>query len=81
MRRVKQELRRKGIEDALIEIVVEEFSTEDNKTVEKIREIVKRKYPAAWEDEKVRRRAIAAMQRYGYTMDDIFTVLREDPFE
>lgn len=81
MRRVKQELRRKGIEDALIEIVVEEFSTEDDKTVEKIREIVKRKYPAAWEDEKVRRRAIAAMQRYGYTMDDIFTVLREDPFE
>jgi len=81
VRRVKQELRQKGIDDAIISVVLEEFSPETDETVEKIREILERKYPAAWEDEKVRRRAIAALQRYGYSMDDIFTVLREDPFE
>lgn len=80
-RRVKQELRQKGIADEIIALVIEEFSPEDDETVEKIREIIERKYPAAREDEKIRRRAINALQRYGYTMDDIFTVLKEDPFE
>lgn len=81
VRRVKQELQRKGIDAALIETVLEEFSPETDENVEKIREHLERKYPAAWEDEKVRRRAIAAMQRYGYKMEDIFAVLKEDPFE
>ena len=80
-RRVKQELRQKGIADEIIAQVLEEFSPEDDETVEKIREIIERKYPAAWEDEKIRRRAINALQRYGYSMDDIFTVLRKEPFE
>lgn len=81
VRRVKQELQHKGIDAALIETVLEEFSPETDENVEKIREHLERKYPAAWEDEKVRRRAIAAMQRYGYKMEDIFAVLKEDPFE
>ena len=80
-RRVRQELQRRGIDDALIGQVLEEFSPETDENVEKIREHLERKYPAAWEDEKVRRRAIAAMQRYGYKMEDIFAVLKEDPFE
>ena len=81
VRRVKQELRQKGIDDGIISLVLEEFSPESDETVEKIRDLVERKYPAAREDEKVRRRAIAALQRYGYSMDDIFTVLNEDLFE
>lgn len=81
VRRVKQELRQKGIDDAIISVVLEEFSPETEETVEKIREILERKYPAAREDEKIRRRAIAALQRYGYSMDDIFTALNADPFE
>ena len=81
VRRVKQELQHKGIDAALIETVLEEFSPETDENVEKIREHLERKYPAAWEDEKVRRRAIAAMQRYGYKMEDIFAVLKEDSFE
>jgi regulatory protein len=62
-------------------MVLEEFSPETEETVEKIREIIERKYPAAREDEKVRRRAIAALQRYGYKLDDIFAVINEDAFE
>lgn len=80
VRRVKQELRQKGIAEEIIQLVLDEFSTEQEESAEKIRAILERKYPAAWEDEKVRRRAIAALQRYGYGMEDIFAVLKEDPF-
>ena len=81
MRRVKQELQQKGIGADVIALVLEEFSPETEETVEKIREIIERKYSTAREDEKVRRRAIAALQRYGYTLDDIFTVLQDNAFE
>jgi len=81
VRRVKQELREKGIADEIIALVLEEFSPEEEETVEKIRELIERKYPMAQEDEKVRRRAVAALQRYGYSLDDIFTVLREELFD
>lgn len=80
VRRVKQELRQKGIAEEIIQLVLDEFSTEQEESAEKIRAILERKYPAAWEDEKIRRRAIAALQRYGYSMEDIFDVLKEDPF-
>ena len=70
-RRVKQELRQKGIDDALIAAVMDEFSTN-------IRAILERKYPMAREDEKVRRRAVAALQRYGYGFDEIFSVLNSE---
>lgn len=76
-RRVRQELRQKGIDDGIIQQVMEECSEEQEKDTEKIREILERKYPAAWEDEKIRRRAVAALQRYGYRMEDIFSVLGE----
>lgn len=81
VRRVKQELREKGIADEIIALVLEEFSSETEETVEKIRELIERKYPMAQEDEKVRRRAVAALQRYGYRLEDIFAVLNEDRFE
>lgn len=81
VRRVKQELREKGIADEIIALVLEEFSPETEETVEKIRELIERKYPMAQEDEKVRRRAVAALQRYGYKLEDIFAVLNEDRFE
>ena len=77
-RRVKQELRQKGIDDALIAAVMDEFSTERSETEENIRAILERKYPMAREDEKVRRRAVAALQRYGYGFDEIFSVLNSE---
>ena len=77
-RRVKQELHQKGIDDALIAAVMDEFSTERSETEENIRAILERKYPMAREDEKVRRRAVAALQRYGYGFDEIFSVLNSE---
>ena len=81
VRRVKQELREKGIADNIVAMVLEEFSPETEETVEKIHELIARKYPAAQEDEKVRRRAVAALQRYGYSLEDIFSVLNTDASE
>ena len=77
-RRVKQELRRKGIADDVIEAVLAEFSTDRDETEESIRAILERKYPGAWTDEKVRRRAVAALQRYGYGFEEIFSVLNAE---
>lgn len=77
VRRVKQELRQKGIGEEIIAEVLEEYGGETDAR-EAIRDILERKYPAAWEDEKVRRRAVAALQRYGYGFEDILAVLREN---
>ena len=76
-RRVKQELRQKGIDDALIAAVMDEFSTERRKQ-RKTSAPFGAKYPMAREDEKVRRRAVAALQRYGYGFDEIFSVLNSE---
>ena len=67
-RRVVQELRIKGIDQEIIDEVIEEY--EDNPT-EKIRNLLERKYKGFAEDEKIKRRAIAALQRYGYSFDEI----------
>lgn len=77
-RRVRQTLRQKGIADDIIEAVLAEFSTDSDETAENIRAILERKYPAAWTDEKTRRRAVAALQRYGYGFEDIFRVLNAE---
>ena len=65
----------------MIEAVLEEFSTGRDETEENIRAILERKYPAAWVDEKTRRRAVAALQRYGYGFEEIFSVLNAEPPE
>lgn len=72
--RVIRELQRRGIGRELAERAAEEFAVDP---VEKIREIVDRRYSAALGDEKGRRRCIAALQRLGYRWDDIRTALRE----
>lgn len=77
-RRVRQELRLKGISDEIILEVLDEFGTDADETRENIRAFLEKKYPDAWEDEKAKRRAIAALQRYGYGFDDIFAVLRTE---
>lgn len=75
-RRVRQELCQKGIDDAIVSQVMEELTPVRDENADRIRDIVERKYPTAWQDEKARRRAIAALQRYGYGMEDIMSVLR-----
>lgn len=73
--RVKQELFQKGIDRFTIEDVLEEY--EDFDSISNITEILIKKYPDFDEDEKIKRRAIAALQRYGYSYDEIKTAMNE----
>ncbi len=67
------ELTRKGIDKETAEAVLEEIDVDyrDN-----IREIIEKKYRNLG-DEKIKRRAVAALQRLGYGWDDIRAVLDE----
>lgn len=64
--RVRQELRLKGIDGELIDQLLEEYGGEE-KSLENIRAVLEKKYPGWQEDEKIRRRAFAALQRLGYS--------------
>ena len=67
-RRVRQEMYLKGIDREIVDEVVDEYGGDFS---EKILDIISRKYPAYARDEKARRRAIAALQRMGYSFDEI----------
>lgn len=73
--RVRMELNQKGIDRNLIDEILEEYA--DNDTGEAIRFILERKYPRFAEDEKIKRRAIAALQRRGYRFDEIRIALQD----
>ena len=63
--RVKQELKLKGIDKEIIEdilLIYEDFDVE-----EQIKNILVSKYPLYKEDEKVKARAVAALQRRGFS--------------
>lgn len=61
------ELRRKGIDDVTAEEVLSEL---DYDAQAQIIDIINKKYKNI-EDEKIKRRAVAALQRKGYSWDDI----------
>ena len=67
------ELSRKGIDKETAEAVLDEIEVDYR---ENIREIIEKKYRNIT-DEKIKRRAVAALQRLGYGWDDINAVLRE----
>ena len=67
------ELSRKGIDKETAEMILEEFDIDYR---ENIREIIEKKYRNI-QDEKIKRRAAAALQRLGYGWDDIKAVLYE----
>ncbi len=69
-RRVRQELALKGIDQELIESLLEEYADEKAET-ENISALLEKKYPGWQEEEKVRRRAVAALQRWGYSYEQI----------
>ncbi len=69
-RRVAQELRLKGIDPLIVQDLLARYADEDA-ALENLREVLSRRYPAWQEDEKVRRRAFAALQRLGYSTDQI----------
>lgn len=64
--RVKQELKLKGIDQLLIDELLEEYADEDT-ALENIRAVLDKKYYGWQDDEKLRRRAFAALQRLGYS--------------
>lgn len=68
--RVRQELRLKGIDSVLIDELLEEYSDEDT-ALENAEELLEKKYSGWQEDEKIRRRAFAGLQRLGYSYDVI----------
>ena len=67
------ELRRKGIDQATAEEVLAELDVDVH---EQIRALIEKKYRQI-NDEKIRRRAVAALQRLGYGWEDIKAVLEE----
>ena len=65
------ELRRKGIESEIINEVLDDIEVDER---EQIQAVIERKYPKI-DDEKIRRRAFAALQRLGYGWEDIKAVI------
>ena len=70
-KRVYMELRRKGIESEIIDEVLDDIEVDER---EQIQAVIERKYPKI-DDEKIRRRAVAALQRLGYGWEDIKAVI------
>ncbi|MCI8623379.1 MAG: regulatory protein RecX [Provencibacterium sp.] len=68
-RRITQELRRRGLSEEDIAAALD--SLEEENAQERIAQILLSRYARLWEDEKVRRRAVAALQRMGYSYEDI----------
>ena len=67
-RRAQYELLRKGIDKEIIAQVVEEL---EPNPVEKIKEIIEKKYLRCLQDEKGYRRTVNGLQRLGYRYEDI----------
>jgi Uncharacterized protein conserved in bacteria len=73
-RRIRQELRMKGIDPDTAEEALAEYEPDERGA---IAELLNRKYARDLSDEKGIRRAVAALQRYGYDAQDILYVIRE----
>ncbi len=71
LRRVRQELARKGISRELVEEILAPYGEDGDSFRENIAQVLERRYPLWQQDEKVRRRAVAALQRLGYSYDQI----------
>ena len=75
LRRVRQELSRKGISPEIQEEVLCAYEDGGEAARENIALVLQRRYPLWREDEKSRRRAVAALQRLGYSYSQISAVM------
>lgn len=66
------ELTKKGIDKQISESIVDNIDIDEK---DQIKDLISRKYKDAYNDEKVKRRAIAFLQRHGYKIHDIFDVI------
>jgi len=75
-RRIEQELKTKGVVDAVIRAVVKEiFDQEDEE--KRARKILEKQFSSEdFQEPRVLRRAVAFLQRRGYSSKVIFTLLR-----
>lgn len=71
-KRAKFELIKKGIDKELTSNIVEDVDVDEK---EQIEFLISHKYKDAYKDEKIKRRAMAFLQRYGYSFSDIASVL------
>lgn len=71
-RRAEFELSQKGIDKDTIYDVLSDLECD---SVEQIQILVDKKYKTAYSDEKIKKRAVAFLQRHGYSWDDIKQVL------
>ena len=76
-RRAAQELRRKGLDQELVQELVEKYGSPEQ-SGENIRRVLEKKYPGWRADEKVRRRAFAALQRLGYSYQEVREAMGQD---
>ena len=72
---ISYKLKEKGISSEIIHTVTAELEYEP---LDEIAEILKRKYPAYATDEKVKRRAVAYLQRMGWNWNDIKSAMNND---
>lgn len=66
------ELTKKGIDKQISESIVDNIDVDEK---DQIKDLISRKYKDAYNDEKVKRRAIAFLQRHGYKIHDIFDII------
>ena len=71
VRRVRQELARKGIAPEIANQVLDQWEDLDQTARENMARVLEKRYPRWREEEAVRRRAVAALQRLGYTWDQV----------
>lgn len=72
--RVLYEMEKRGLDRELSSKIVERLDTD---TAQRAKDFIEKKYPRCISDEKIRRRAVSALQRNGYRWDDIKEALRE----
>ena len=76
--RIRQEMRQRGLTSEQIEYATSLLRSDPE---EKMREIIARKYPLAYEDEKVRRRAFSALMRMGFPAAEVRRVLTVSEYD
>ena len=73
--RIKIELVKKGIDNQIIEKVIDDL---DGDELENMRSIIEKKYLSCdFNDSKIYRKIVCFLQRYGYQLDDIIRIIND----
>ena len=75
MRGIEFRLREKGISPEIIQTISKELECDP---AAEIQQVLAKKYPSYLQDEKIKKRAIAALQRLGWSWSDIKNAMQEE---